>query len=386
MFLVLSLPNSTTRNKRYLRNSFGCESSITSELNSHRRNLSWKEYIGRSYILGCRSFDRDLLQFQSFILFSSSFLRNMRIACLQFNPELGRLAENVAHANSLLEAASPQNIDLLVLPELAFAGIASSASFPMPTYVHSIDHKTGYNYPSLASILPHLEPTISGPSTTWAKVTASRLNCIVTVGYPELYTPPPAPSTNTQDLSSAEEFIAYNSTVTVSPTGLVLAHYRKTHLYYTDETWAKESPSGWLSTSLAFAPKTRPERIVQANFGICMDLNPHKFEAPWEAYEFAAHALASGSELLVLSMAWLTGLNASELASYPEEPDLSTLSYWAERLKPLVEAEKEVIAVFANRVRYFEIPNYTFTKTNGSWDMYQEALVEGVRRLDIPLH
>lgn len=80
-----------------------------------------------------------------------------------------------------------------------------------------------------------------------------------------------------------------------------------------------------------------------------MDLNPHKFEAPWEAYEFAAHALTSGSELLVLSMAWLTSLNASELAAHAEEPDLSTLSYWVERVKPLVEAEREVIAVFANR-------------------------------------
>lgn len=80
-----------------------------------------------------------------------------------------------------------------------------------------------------------------------------------------------------------------------------------------------------------------------------MDLNPHKFEAPWEAYEFAAHALASESELLVLSMAWLTSLDASELAAHAEEPDLSTLSYWVERLKPLVEAEKEVIAVFGNR-------------------------------------
>lgn len=80
-----------------------------------------------------------------------------------------------------------------------------------------------------------------------------------------------------------------------------------------------------------------------------MDLNPYKFEAPWEAYEFASHALASGSELLVLSMAWLTQLDASELAAQAEEPDLSTLSYWVGRLKPLVEAEKEVIAVFGNR-------------------------------------
>lgn len=82
-----------------------------------------------------------------------------------------------------------------------------------------------------------------------------------------------------------------------------------------------------------------------------MDLNPHKFEAPWEAYEFASHALASESELLVLSMAWLTRLDASELAAHAEEPDLSTLSYWVERLKPLVESDTEVVAVFANRVR-----------------------------------
>ena len=143
--------------------------------------------------------------------------------------------------------------------------------------------------------------------------------------------------------------IAYNSTVTVSPAGEILAHYRKTHLFYTDETWAQESPSGWLSTSLVLAPKTCPGRTVQANFGICMDLNPHKFTAPWEAFEFASHALASGSDLLVLSMAWLTALDASQLAEHAEEPDLSTLSYWVERLKPLVDAEKDVITVFGNR-------------------------------------
>lgn len=58
----------------------------------------------------------------------------MRIACLQFNPELGRLPDNVTLANALLEAAFPQNIDLLVLPELAFTGMyclfTSSLSSP----------------------------------------------------------------------------------------------------------------------------------------------------------------------------------------------------------------------------------------------------------------
>ena len=92
-----------------------------------------------------------------------------------------------------------------------------------------------------------------------------------------------------------------------------------------------------------------------------MDLNPHKFKAPWEAYEFASHALASESDLLVLSMAWLTELDALELAAHAKQPDLHTLSYWVGRLKPLVEADQEVVAVFANRVRLFRFHTSSFT-------------------------
>ena len=80
-----------------------------------------------------------------------------------------------------------------------------------------------------------------------------------------------------------------------------------------------------------------------------MDLNPHRFTAPWEAYEFCAHALAENSEILVLSMAWLTRLPEQNLLQQAEEPDLDTLSYWIERMKPLVDGEKEVIVVCANR-------------------------------------
>ena len=50
----------------------------------------------------------------------------MRIACLQFNPELGKLPENIARANALLQAAPPKDVDILVLPELAFTGTTSS--------------------------------------------------------------------------------------------------------------------------------------------------------------------------------------------------------------------------------------------------------------------
>ncbi|KAI9772598.1 MAG: Carbon-nitrogen hydrolase, partial [Candelina submexicana] len=85
---------------------------------------------------------------------------------------------------------------------------------------------TGYNFPSLPSITPFLEPTTSGPSTRWALSTAERLHCNVTIGYPET-TLTPRPN-------------RYNSAVTVSPSGAILAHYRKHFLYYTDESWAEE--------------------------------------------------------------------------------------------------------------------------------------------------
>lgn len=64
----------------------------------------------------------------------------MRIACLQFNPALGKFSENIALANALLQTSTPQDIDLLVLPELAFTGnylVALPHSF-FPTYQLSI--------------------------------------------------------------------------------------------------------------------------------------------------------------------------------------------------------------------------------------------------------
>ncbi len=80
-----------------------------------------------------------------------------------------------------------------------------------------------------------------------------------------------------------------------------------------------------------------------------MDLNPHQFKAPWTDYEVASHALASGSELLILSMAWLTNLSRVAMKEAEEEADMDTLAYWMERLEPLVMGEREVVVVCANR-------------------------------------
>ena len=249
----------------------------------------------------------------------------MRIATLQFNPTLGAVTFNTTRASALLHSLPPgTQLDLLVLPELAF---------------------TGYNFPSLAAIKPYLEPTCSGTSTLWAIATAKRLNCHVIVGYPE---------------HCESDGRNYNSTVTVSPTGEVLLNYRKSFLYYTDSTWASEGPTG----TCAPAGHTKNHApfftgplgnlsdgadSVTVGHGICMDINPYEFTAPWTAYEFANCMLRNNVKLVVLSMAWLTRLLPEELALEPAAPDMETVAYWLERFFPFLASEEEIIVVFANR-------------------------------------
>ncbi|KAI4131625.1 MAG: hypothetical protein LQ338_001139 [Usnochroma carphineum] len=284
----------------------------------------------------------------------------MRIATLQFSPKLGRVDENIARADSLLasSSASLTNLDLLVLPELAF---------------------TGYNHPSFRAITPLLEPTASGPSTQWAARTAARLHCLVAVGYPELFSPsPPRPESLRPTMidlgwgrETYYEVTAYNAVVVVDPDGKVVAHYRKTNLYYTDEVWAQEGPEGFQTVDLDFpvedsASKAvinggalssgstdagrRRKEVVRTTFAICMDLNPHHFLPSSPDPDLPSHILSTDSQLLILSTAWLTHLSPSSLSTSPEQPDLDTLGCWLERLGPLIhDPEVERICVFANR-------------------------------------
>lgn len=248
----------------------------------------------------------------------------MRVGCLQFNPNLGAVKDNIDRANAILAANNPTQLDLLVLPELAF---------------------TGYNFPSLEAIKPYLEPTAAGITTKWAIETAWRLGCTVTVGYPEISTD-----------SSTGVTRNYNSTVTVSADGRILENYRKSFLYYTDETWASEGPAG-----SAFAPSPeisrKPffvgqlDRLGRVGHGICMDINPYRFTAPWTDFEFANTMLRENVRLVILSTAWLTRLLPEELEIEPDKPDMETVAYWTERFFPLIESapREEIIVVFANR-------------------------------------
>ncbi|CAL3965843.1 unnamed protein product [Diplocarpon coronariae] len=260
----------------------------------------------------------------------------MRIACLQFAPQVGDVNNNLNRADSLLSRADPQDLDLLVLPELAFIG---------------------YNFRSLHHISPYLEHTTSGITSLWARTTALKYNCVTTAGYPEKV-----------DLCSkwpaSPEY--YNSTIVVNANGETVANYRKSLLFTADETWAPEGPSGFYDghidglRDVAMGICKWPRKPSDAN----MDLNPYKFEAAWNAWEFARHVLYRQANLIILSMAWMTREDGRSFR-ISKEPDTNTLSSWLARLEPIIgnEGEDEIIAVFANRAGAEDNAVYAETST-----------------------
>jgi predicted amidohydrolase len=62
----------------------------------------------------------------------------MKIACLQFAPQVGDIDNNLNRADAVLNKASAEDLadlDLLVLPELAFSGMRSHLHLQESTVV-----------------------------------------------------------------------------------------------------------------------------------------------------------------------------------------------------------------------------------------------------------
>jgi protein N-terminal amidase len=177
---------------------------------------------------------------------------------------------------------------------------------------------------------------------------------------------------------------AYNSMVIVDSAGEVVGHYRKSFLYYTDENWAQEGQGFFAGVIPIGASGQRMKTAA----GICMDINPYKFQAPWTAYEFANHARESRARIVILSMAWTTHLTAEELAEQSTVPDTHTVLYWGERLRPLMNsatgAEDEVVVICANRTGLDGIcPRIGDVKYAGSSCVFSMKKGQDVRIWDI---
>lgn len=240
----------------------------------------------------------------------------MRIACVQFDCKLADFDGNVATVERLLDARGIERggIDLLVLPEMAFAG---------------------YSFRDRAEIEPFAENAASGPTVSWANAAAQRLHCAVACGFVE----------------RGDGGSLHNAMAVVGRGGDLIHVHRKHFLYKTDETWATEGPG--------FACRPIPG-IGEAAFAICMDLNPKGFVAPFDAYEFASSAFdppllraekptsrhCLRANLVIACNAWI---RLAEDQALPEpERSFRLMNYWAARLAPLLD--RPVILALANRI------------------------------------
>ncbi|WBW71992.1 protein N-terminal amidase Nta1 [Schizosaccharomyces osmophilus] len=245
----------------------------------------------------------------------------MKYGCVQFNPTIGKIQNNVEKLFSLLKKNEEhlRSVDLLVFPELVLSG---------------------YNFKNSSEIEPFLEDVKNekSPSLSFAKSVAEQYRCYTIIGFPEI-----------QKFDDQTSY--YNSTALVSPQAKLLRIYQKHFLYDTDKTWATEGKGFMYDDSL---PELGP-----ISMAICMDINPKDFTAPFEKFEYAnfikdqmmkeSSILNSKKQmppLIALSMAWL--LCDSDCLTVPQ-PDLMNVKYWVARLSPLVDMEKDCTLLIANR-------------------------------------
>ncbi|KAI0670907.1 carbon-nitrogen hydrolase [Trametes maxima] len=239
----------------------------------------------------------------------------MRIAVIQFAPQIGKVQENIQKAWSLCEPFRPNTVDLVCLPEMIF---------------------TGYVFPDAAAISPYLEEPRTGPTSRFCAELSARLHCYVVAGYPERLPPTEVDRTALADGRTVDR-VGANAAVLFGPDGAFVGEYRKTNLYDTDMTWAKPG-TGFVTFHL-------PPPLNTVSLGICMDLNVHP-PAHWESiatgpYEVAEYCIAQRTNLLVLLNAWLDPGDAESTAARDDDddvgegPEWQTVNYWALRLRPL---------------------------------------------------
>ncbi|KAI3404397.2 NTA1 [Candida oxycetoniae] len=257
----------------------------------------------------------------------------LKVAIIQINSLLGQPQQNIKKVQSLLSNISNNNsrfADLVVFSELAL---------------------TGYNFSSSLHIKPHLESiTNYGVSLNFAKNLSIVHQCFTVIGYPEIFNGK-----------------IYNSAALFNRNGELIHNYRKTFLYETDEVWGcNENPvKGFPAIDVDFSRSNdKTPMLVTTNFGICMDLNPYKFEADFNEFEFSCSCYSSRSRLIICPMAWLSPKSPSTNTELTEEekiaeckqielpsnePCQSTINYWILRFFPFLTHKNSFMPKWWNK-------------------------------------
>ena len=187
--------------------------------------------------------------------------RNLTLAVMQMQAEHGRTNESIAKATRLLEEGPEGDIDLLVLPELAFSGYIWDNPEHALTVAEGLD----------------------GPTYQWASAVAKQRNAHVLVGFVEL---------------DRETRRLHNSAMLVEPSGSVLHVARKTALTNTDAQWA--SPGSGTKSM----PVVDLDGVGRIGIGICKDLSAVPQNALPGEHVLDDSFRAAAVDMIVVLAAW----------------------------------------------------------------------------------
>ena len=221
---------------------------------------------------------------------SSSKSKTLKVCLLQFKPVYKKIEESMKIADNLIsEYSEYDNIDVLLLPEMAF---------------------TGYKFDDRKDIEPYLEAAGVGPTFDWWAQKAKELNWYVFCGYPEKL-----------------DDKMYNSQLVISREGEFIKSYKKSYLYETDYSWADEGP-GFETTDII----NNDGDAIKIGNGIWMDIESRNPSAPEVHYEFATFHAENDVDVILFSSNWID----SELHESDEELISFTINFWQKWLKPLI--------------------------------------------------
>jgi protein N-terminal amidase len=226
----------------------------------------------------------------------------MRAALIQFCPEFKNPHKSIEKVYRIIDRIH-SSVDVFIFPEMSLSG---------------------YCFDSKEEIAPYTDNLAIELAISIAK----DRHAFVQIGYPR---------------KEGEQY--FNSICLVDREGKVVNVYDKHFLFEQDELWATEG-DGF---------KCMDTELGRVGFGICMDLNPKKFLAPFTAFEFANFQVKNRAKLLFLSMAWLfpNSSNPANLQSDAREKDEDAMSnYWLNRLLPILldKHETPVYILICNRI------------------------------------
>ena len=222
--------------------------------------------------------------------------KKINVLLVQYYPKFKDIESNIATLTKYFSNFKKEdNIDIIVFPEMAL---------------------TGYIFDDLSDIKPYLSYYNKGIQYDFASNLAKKLECYVFLGYPEI----------------TEDNKYYNSCMVIEPNGNSIPNYHKHFLYKDDKTWCIEGDNfGYLEIT------TKKGIKLKLGIGICMDINPYEFKAPWNAFEFGNFCKKKDVDLIV----FLTNWNDNEKGTNNYIEIMEMLNYWLERLAPITNKGKK---------------------------------------------